>query len=48
MKILKSYIGKGNHLTLKNMPTNLMLEDYFRTRKNRKNKSFIIVTKKTF
>lgn len=47
MKILVSYIGKSNHLTFKNMPTNLMLEDYFRTQKNRKNKSFIIVTKKT-
>ena len=48
MKILKNYIGKGNHLTFKNMPTKLMLEDYFRTRNNRKNKSFTIVTKKTF
>ena len=46
MKILVSYIGKGEHLTFKNMPTKLMLEDYFRTQKNRKNKSFIIVTKK--
>ena len=46
MKILKSYIGKGKHLTFKNMPTKLMLEDYFRTQKNRKNKSFIIITKK--
>lgn len=46
MKILVSYIGKGEHLTFKNMPTNLMLEDYLRTQKNRKNKSFIIVTKK--
>lgn len=45
MKILVSYTGKGKHLTFKNMPTNLMLEDYFRTQKNRKNKSFIIVTK---
>ena len=48
MKILKSYIGKGKHLTFKNMPTKLMLEDNFRTQKNRKNKSFIIITKKTF
>jgi hypothetical protein len=47
MKILVSYIGRGEHLTFKNMPTNLMLEDYFRTQKNRKNKSFIIVTKKS-
>ena len=46
MKILISYIGKDEHLTFKNMSTNLMLEDYFRTQKNRKNKSFIIVTKK--
>lgn len=30
MKILVSYIGKGEHLTFKNMPTNLMLEDYFK------------------
>ena len=36
MKILVSYTGKGKHLTFKNMPTNLMLEDYFRTQKNRK------------
>ena len=48
MKILVNYIGRGEHITFKNMPTNLMLEDYFRTRKNRKNKSFIIVTKKSF
>lgn len=48
MKILVSYTGKGKHLTFKNMPTNLMLEDYFRTqKKQKKNKSFIIVTKKT-
>lgn len=46
MKILVNYIGRGEHLIFKNMPTNLMLEDYFRTQKNRKNKSFIIVTKK--
>ena len=36
MKILKSYIGKGKHLTFKNMPTKLMLEDYFRTQKKQK------------
>ena len=41
MKILVSYIGKGEHLTFKNMPTNLMLEEYFRNQKNRKN---VIVT----
>ena len=36
MKILVSYVGRGKHLTFKNIPTNLMLEDYFRTQKNRK------------
>ena len=46
MKILVSYIEKGEHPTFKNIPTNLMLEDYFRTQKNRKNKTFIIITKK--
>lgn len=46
MILLISYNERGEHLTFKNIPTNLMLDDYFRTQKSRKCKSFIIVTKK--
>lgn len=47
MILLVSYNERGEHLTFKNIPTNLMLDDYFRTQKSRKCKSFIIATKKT-
>nr|DAV53287.1 MAG TPA: hypothetical protein [Microviridae sp.] len=42
MKILKSYIGRGKHLTFKNMPTKLMLEDYFRTQKTEKTNHLLL------
>lgn len=47
MILLVSYNERGKHLTFKNIPTNLMLDDYFRTQKSKKCKSFIIATKKS-